>query len=301
MSVIKFDPIVTQVLEAANYTHALHPNKIGTLHDIECPGGKGWVVALLGPSYMGNSAEQASVQLMVDAADVGQGTTLGMQAWHVGGPGNQLSDGIEQAGYASFSRAMFLGTERIGATYVRPNGVVVSWTQQNNVDMAAQLELVAQVMARMKKYKGIELRWLSLDELRQAKADYEAGRPATISGWCRHMDWTDSGASSTTHQDPSRRYPTDVVMAKAIRYYNGTPTPTPTPTPTKDWFDMATREDLLAALEKNNQALADLTANKVLRALDRDPGDLQHSILQGGNDDDHHINVSEDGRPWAGE
>jgi hypothetical protein len=245
VSVVKFSPIVTQVLEAANYTHALHPNKIASIHTIECPAGKGWVVGLLGPNYMGNPAIQASVQLMVDAADVGQGGTLGMQMWHVGGPGNQLSNGIEQAGYASFSRAMFLGTEQVGGTYVRPNGAVVSWTQQNNVDMAAQLELLARVLAELNRTTGLPLVQLTLDQLRQAHDDYQAGREQTVAGICRHQDWTNSGTSNTSHKDPSDNYPMDVLIGKAIAYAHGTPAPTPTP----DWFAMATKQDLIAALK----------------------------------------------------
>ena len=233
MSVVQFDPIVTYVSEAANYTPAQNPNLIGTLHDIECPPGRGWVVSLMGPSYFGNSNTQASAQLMVDAADVGQGVTLGYQAWHVGGNGNQLSDGMEQAGYASFTTAQWTGNAQPGvATYQTPAGATVTWTQQDNLDMASQLELVARTMARIKAYKGTELKWLTAAEHAQAVDDYNNGRPATISGWVRHKDWTDRGLSNTTHHDTGDNYPQDLVMSKAIAYYNGAaPTPTPTPTP----------------------------------------------------------------------
>lgn len=258
MSVVKFSPIVTQVLEAANYTHAMHPNRITTIHDIECPPGKGWVVSLLGPNYMGNPAEEASVQLMVDAADVGQGGTLGMQMYHIGGPGNQLSNGIEQAGYASFTRAMFLGTETPGATYVRPNGVVVTWTQQNNIDMAAQLELLARVLAELNRTTGLPLVQLTLDQLRQAHDDYEAGRDQSVAGICRHMDWTAAGASNTTHEDPSDNYPMDVLLAKANAYAHGTPTPTPAPAPT-DLLEDIMALDRTSADYKN--LVADIAAS----------------------------------------
>lgn len=232
MSVVPFDGIVTYVFEAANYSQSMNPNAVKTLHDIECPPGRGWVVSLMGPSYFGNPNTQASAQLMVDAADVGQGVTLGYGAWHIGGPGNQISDGMEQAGYANFTRPMWTGQEQIGATYVLPNGSTSNgWTQQNNVDMAAQLELVARTMARLHIVCGTELKWLTEAEHRQAVDDYNNGRPATISGWVRHEDWTNRQLSSTTHHDTGDNYPCDLVMAKAIAYANGGTNPTPAPTP----------------------------------------------------------------------
>jgi hypothetical protein len=246
--------MVTFVSEAANYTHNMAPHPVKTLHDIECPPGRGWVVSLMGPSYFGNSATQASAQLMVDAGDVGQGTTLGMQAWHVGGPGNQISDGVEQAGYASFSRAMWLGTEVIGAQYVKPNGSLSDgWTTQNNTDMAAQLELVAHVMAELNRVDGTRLAWLTDAEHRQAVTDYNNGVPISVSGWVRHEDWTNRGLSNTSHHDTGDNYPADAVMAKAIAYASPTPvppiptTPTPAPAPTGDWSAMATKEEIQQA------------------------------------------------------
>ena len=233
MSVVAFDPIVSYVNEAANYTFAQHPNLVKTLHDIECPPGRGWVVSLMGPGYFGNPNTQASAQLMVDAADVGQGVTLGYQAWHVGGPGNQISDGMEQAGYACFTTPMWTGTAIPGVdSYVNPGGQTVVWTAQDNIDMAAQLELVARTMARLKASAGTELKWLTAAEHQQAADDYNNGRPAVINGWVRHRDWTDRGLSNTSHRDTGDNYPQDLVMAKAIAYYNGTPAPVPAPVPT---------------------------------------------------------------------
>ena len=236
MSVVAFDPLVTFTHEAANYTDADHPNLIGTLHDIECSPGHGWVVGLL-TSYFGNPNTQASAHLMVDAGIVGQAVTLGKQAWHVGGPGNQLSDGVEQAGYATFTREQWLGVAAVGSAYTRPDGTVVSWTQQDNTDMSAQLELVAQTLARIHAVKGTRLAWLTDTEHRQAWDDYNSGRPAVVSGWVRHRDWTDRALSNTSHHDTGEQYPTDVLMAKAIAYAGGTPAPTPTPP--KDGFLMA--------------------------------------------------------------
>jgi hypothetical protein len=254
VSVIQFSTIVTQVLEAANYTHSMAPHPVKTLHDIECPPGRGWVVSLMGPNYLGNPATQASAQLMVDAADIGQGTTLGMQAWHVGGPGNQISDGVEQAGYASFSRAMWLGMETIGATYLLPdNTTSAGWTEQNNRDMAAQLELVAKLMAELNRVDGTRLAWLNETEHRQAVTDYDNGVAISVSGWVRHEDWTNRQLSNTSHHDTGDHYPTDVLMAKAIAYANPVVTPpapsTPTPAPAGDWLTMATPEEITAAIK----------------------------------------------------
>jgi hypothetical protein len=261
MTVVQFDPIVTYVNEAANYTDSDHPNLIGTLHDIECPSGRGWVVSLMGPSYFGNPNTQASAHLMVDAADVGQGGTLTKQLWHVGGPGNQLSVGMEQAGYASFTQAMWLGQEQVGATYQTPNGTANAWTAQDNLDMASQLELVARTMARLKAVHGIDLHWLTAAEHAQAVADYNAGTSASITGWVRHRDWTDRGLSNTTHHDTGDNYPTDLVMAKAIAYAGGAaPAPTPTPAPTTPGVPDMTPEQYaailaaIAAVQANDQA-----------------------------------------------
>ena len=238
MTLTAFDPIVTFTYEAANYSTDTHPNLIGTLHDIECPPGHGWVTSLMGPSYFGDPNTQASAQLMVDAGTIGQGVDLDKGAWHVGGPGNQISFGVEQAGYASFTRAQWLGTAAAGVdTYTRPDGTVITWTDQDNTDMQSQLELVAQLLARLHVVHGVRLAWLTDTEHRQAADDYNSGRPAVVTGWVRHRDWTDRQLSNTSHHDTGDQYPTDVLMAKAIAYADGTPAPPPTPP--KDGFLMA--------------------------------------------------------------
>ena len=228
MTLTAFDPIVTFTYEAANYSTDTHPNLVGTLHDIECPPGHGWVASLMGPSYFGNPNTQASAQLMVDAGTIGQGVDLDKGAWHVGGPGNQISFGVEQAGYASFTRAQWLGTAAAGVdTYTQPDGTVVTWTDQDNTDMRSQLELVAQLLARLHVVHGVRLAWLTDTEHRQAADDYNSGRPAVVTGWVRHRDWTDRQLSNTSHHDTGDQYPTDVLMSKATAYAAGTiPPPT---------------------------------------------------------------------------
>ena len=165
---------------------------------------------------------------MVDAGTIGQGVDLDKGAWHVGGPGNQISFGVEQAGYASFTRAQWLGTAAAGVdTYTRPDGTVVTWTDQDNTDMRSQLELVAQLLARLHVVHGVRLAWLTDTEHRQAADDYNSGRPAVVTGWVRHRDWTDRQLSNTSHHDTGDQYPTDVLMSKATAYAAGTiPPPT---------------------------------------------------------------------------
>lgn len=286
-----FSPLVTVIAPAAdgNYTDAYRNHLIDTLHDIECPPGHGWVAALLGPDYMGGSNAAVSVQLMADAGAVGQGAPLGLQCWHIGGPGNQLSDGLEQAGYACFTRAMWLGTEKVGATYTRPDGQVVTWTAQNNADMAAQLELVARTFAELHRVKGTPLRWLTLAELRQAHDDYEAGRAQTVTGFCRHRDWTDADASNTSHHDTGDFYPTDVLMAKAVAYANPTP-PAPAQPPEdtlldadKTWIADTVKAEVGAALAPVLAALADVLtpAYKVpVRDALTEPADQEYTIAE---------------------
>lgn len=252
MTLAAFSPVVGHVYPASpdNYTHAIQDHRIFTLHDVECPPGVGWVQSLMGPSYFGNPSAEVSIHLMADAATVGQGAVLGQQCWHVGGPGNQLADGLEQAGYATFTKAMWLGTEKVGVTYRRPNGAVVAWTAADNVHMASQFRLVANVFAEIHRVRGIPLRWLTLAEVRQAHDDYEAGRKASVTGFNRHRDWTLSGGSATSHTDPGDNYPVDELMTAAVLAAGGSTggTSAPKPKPTTPATYTVRKGDTLSAI-----------------------------------------------------
>jgi len=238
-NLVPFDPIITftSLADPSNYSHTEWPHLIHTLHCIQCPPGRGWVRTLLGLAYFGKAGENVSVQFMVDAADTGQGLPFGMQAWQVGGPGNQLSAGTEQAGYADFTTAMWQGTEQVGATYVDDHGNTITWTADDNTWMAAQFERLAQLFAKIHTVYGIPLVWLTLAQLQQAAADYNAGRTPTVTGFCCHEDWTASGASNTTHTDPGKAYPKDALMARVKAIASPPPPPPPAPSPSTDLLE----------------------------------------------------------------
>lgn len=236
--------LVGAVLEQPNYTSGSYTKFGICLHDIECPPGKKWAESLGGPDYLQNPAEQHSVQYVVDADSIVQGVPEAAWAWHCGSPGSRPTIAIEQCGYSTFTRAQWLGDRSaIGSTYRRPNGAVVTYTAQDAADMASQLELVAKLIADIAKRRGFQIRFIT------AASTVAYGQ---TTGCVRHLDITNS-VGGTVHTDPGDNYPLDVLTAKAIAYRDGGTTPSKPDakpsTPERDWFDMATKQDLIDAIK----------------------------------------------------
>jgi hypothetical protein len=131
-------------------------------------------------------------------------------AWHAS-EANPLSIGLEQTGYAGYTRAQ--------------------WTTPEGLRM---LEGVGYDVAQICKRDGIPARWLTTAEVR-AVLD---GGNRTIKGFCFHRQ-----IDPETRTDPGNGYPADLALAAVKRYLGTT-------TPTTDWFDMATQAQLEASIKK---------------------------------------------------
>jgi hypothetical protein len=77
----------------------------------------------------------------------------------------------------------------------------------------------------------------------------------------------------------------EVDLAAALARGGSTPPPAP------DWLTMVTKDELLAVLRENNDAVAELTTNRVIAVLAKDRSSIQHSVNIGGNNEDHRQNA----------
>ncbi len=241
-----YSPLCTAIIPVPDNHHSGPSDKASIRqHDIECPPGKGWARALAS-SYMQNPATQASIHYIVDAGDIVGTLDEIYWAWGSGSPSSQHGLHIEQAGYASFSRAQWLGDKSaIGTTYIRPSGQVVTYTAQDAADMAAQMELLAKLRADICTRYGWQPEEATDEQIRLECNGVNTGKHYT------HRRATDI-VGGTTHRDPGSEYPIDVLNSKTKGYMGNQPTPTPE----EDWLDMATKEEVQALVA---QAIKDAT------------------------------------------
>lgn len=215
------------------------------MHSIECPAGDHWAVDLGGPSYLGNPATQASVNYVVDAKFTVQGLPDSIWPWAAGTPASRPFLHTEQAGYAAYTTAMWKGQESPGTTFVDPHNNTITWTGQDNLYMAAQMDNLARLWADRIVHYGWTYEWATETELRDicnganlGKHAYHAMASAVVGG--------------SVHHDPIHSYPDDIsypfdyFMAKVKAFGQGTGQPT---TPTGD-TSMALTPDVQTAFDK---------------------------------------------------
>lgn len=195
----------------------------GVIHDIESPPGPEWAESLGGPNYMQNPANKVSVQYVTDSDTVVQTGWEDAWCWGAGPYANKRAIQIEQAGYASFTEAQWLGdASAVGSTYVRPDGTTRTYTAQDAADMAAQLELLAHLVADISKRHGWRTVVLTADELRAASNNTDVG-----GGWVEHRDVSNI-LGGTGHHDAGEGYPIQRLMDRATQINQGiSPTPLP--------------------------------------------------------------------------
>lgn len=186
------------------------PTQLIVLHSMECPLANGyahsvtkWALPSLaagGPeaSWHRSYGPDARVYFIPDE----------LGAWHAS-EANPLSIGLEQTGYASYTRAQ--------------------WTTPDGLRM---LDTVAYDVAAICKRDGIPPVMLSTAQVR---AVLDSGN-RSIKGICYHRQ-----IDPETRTDPGNGYPADLVVAGVKKYLGTTP-------PTKDWFDMATLQNLKDAV-----------------------------------------------------
>lgn len=145
--------------------------------------------------FGGASAPQASAHFCVDNDSVAQGVQLKDVAWAAPGA-NRYGIQYEQSGYAKQTAA--------------------EWDDEFS---RAQLELLAALMARHAVDYDIPIRRVTVDELKQARALYQAGKavPRELWGICGHHD-TSQAWKLSTHYDPGTAFPWATFVEKVNQY-----------------------------------------------------------------------------------
>jgi hypothetical protein len=185
-------PSVTGFVQARWYGASQTPT-FGVLHDAETPLSRGYAGSIA--HMFSTTSVQKSAHFMVDPGATFQLLDTSLTAWHCGN-GNRRSVGVEQAGYAAFSRPQWL-----------------------TADGVAQMDRVAALMRDLKAAHGIGTYWMTDAQL---VAAYN-GAPG---GWATHHQCA-RVLKGTTHTDPDPNYPYADLMARA----NGGAVPAPQPTP----------------------------------------------------------------------
>lgn len=177
-----------EFIRAKNYTARTGTPQLIVIHSMECPLERGRARSVA-QWFAGPSSPQASAHYMIDPGEVVCGVQPPNEAWHVGGANTYLgsaSIGIEQTGYAEFSRDDWL-----------------------TADGSAQLDILVDLVGSLCDRWGIPRVWLEADGL-------AARRPGITS----HRLCSESGIG-TDHWDPGYSWPVDEFMRRLV----GGPTP----------------------------------------------------------------------------
>lgn len=172
------------------------PTQLVVFHSMECPLQAGYTRSLTNWALTPLSAggPQASWHRGYGPDERVYFIPDELGAWHAS-EANPLSIGLEQAGYAAYTREQWL----------TPDGV-------------RMLDGVAVDVAAICKRDGIPARWLTTAEVR-AVLD---GGNRTIKGFCFHRQ-----VDPETRTDPGNGYPADVVLAKIKANLGAGPAPSP--------------------------------------------------------------------------
>jgi len=232
--------------------------KAGVVHSVECrlgdmmSGPDGSDSGLLGDDWMDQQSTEASVHYGTDPDHTVQGVKEKDGCWGAGPNANAIGIHCEQTGQAAMSRD--------------------EWTTP---DAMKQLRRTAALFADVFTRHGIPFQWATDLQIQSAAA----GGPAC--GLTYHEDWTRNFPGDTTHTDPGAGFPGkpigpyvpgqtdlsgDLLLPLMKQYAAGTSGSTPvTPTipltpdapapvlvfpppPPKEWSDMASKEDIQAAI-----------------------------------------------------
>lgn len=198
------------------------PTQLFVLHSGECPlrGGFAQSLTSWGNIPLAQGGPEASWHWFVDPIAIVAMVDPNYAAWHAS-EANPLSEGFEQAGYARFSRGEWL----------TPEGL-------------KQIENLAWIMAQRAKACDIPPVWLTTAQVIAACAGNRS-----IKGFATHRQ-----IDPETRTDPGDGYPYDLLMRQVKAYLGGAAIGSQgTTTPTvKDWFDMASKEDLRKVIQEEN-------------------------------------------------
>lgn len=172
------------------------PTQLIVFHSMECPLQAGYARSLTNWALTPESAggPQASWHRGYGPDERVYFIPDELGAWHAS-EANPLSIGLEQTGYAAYTRAQWL-----------------------TADGLRMLDGVAADVAAICKRDGIPARWLTTAEVR---AVLDSGN-RSIKGFCMHRQ-----VDPETRTDPGNGYPADVILAK-VKAILAPPAPAPT-------------------------------------------------------------------------
>lgn len=193
------------------------------VHSAETPLAAGYAASVTS-NWLNRSDVEASINAFFGPDTTVRSVNTDYAAWHATWA-NGISVGYEFTGYAALTRTQWLTDA--GKT---------------------MLDRAGREMAEDAKLYGIPLRYLTTAEVNQI-----ANGNTAIKGIATHRQ-----IDPVNRTDPGDGFPYDVLLA-SIRKYAGGSTTTPTTKPqsskppttiTKDWFDMATKDEVKAALRE---------------------------------------------------
>lgn len=197
------------------------------VHDVEAPLAQSYADSLAGPAWFGSTKAQTSAHYLVGPSYAIQMVAEEDRAWHCGPAGNIISIGIEQTGYAAYSRA--------------------DWTTRDGLQ---QINTLAALMSDIaQRHGGSRSPQRATNTQIQT---YAAGGslPGGVA-WCTHHQITQA-LGGTTHTDPDPSYPYDLLQAALDTLGASTaPRPpvneAPNPTPPEE-DDMPTAKEIVDEL-----------------------------------------------------
>lgn len=169
----------------------------GVLHDVESPLRAGYAESLA-RNWFGTPKAGTSAHVIADPRDRVRCVPWTRVAYHAGPKANGLTISIEQAGYASQSRAVWLSADGI-----------------------AQMDNVIALMREGSAIHGLPM--VVTDDADYVRSCLRSGRKF---GWCYH-DTIRRAVGGTTHTDPTPNYPVDVLrqrIAGSTKTVEGIPT-----------------------------------------------------------------------------
>lgn len=179
---------VTQFVPAVNHGGRMtgKPTLL-VVHDAETPLQRGYALSIA-RNWFGKpqpAGRESSAHYMTDPGATVQMVHTYDIAWHAGPNANGFTLGYEQAGYASYTRAQ--------------------WTTPDGI---SQMNRLAAILAEDAKFYGVPVRLATDAQIRDAAHGHAAGI-------CFHRDVT-RVLHGTTHTDPGRNYPKDLLIQKVL-------------------------------------------------------------------------------------
>ena len=217
--------MANRFVQAPNHGGSFRPGQPSLIivHSLEAPPRRG-IAYDLAAGWL--QSAPVSPQHLTDPSETVDTLHPGVVGWHCGN-GNQKGVGLEVTGYAGWSAAQWLEPEAFAA-----------------------VRLDAKQGAIVAKHYGIPMRWLSLSQILNGER-----------GFCTHNDISLT-LKGTTHWDPGPNFPFAIFMQMVQQWAGGwdgirndfkpitPPAGDKGGAQPKDWFDMATKEELQAIVDE---------------------------------------------------